>query len=335
MKISERFARLNDAENWHQQPKRDRDIPRAQPALRPLAVITAAGVCAISLVTGLSFLVWSGHTKGTDTATPRAVGWRAIPAGEGSIRLTSSHSAPPACQASHLRVHSNGGGGAGGTFYLPVSVVNAGTSDCTVSDKNIALRWAAGRSTVSQGGSRILLFGGSQLYRLAFPTSCTKPGFVQRGQRMHATLSGATITDGTLTLPSVVSSCATATATAVVAPDAQDANTSPYAGLRVSIGVPPQIAAGSLLSYTVTLTNTGPSPFVFATCPTYSEMLGSVTGQISQAAYTLNCSDGGPIGVGGTRTYAMQIRVPTGQGLAKIAWFMDNGPSQDATTTIQ
>lgn len=335
MKISERFARLDDAKNWHQQPEQNRDIPPAQPALRPLAVITAVGVCAISLIISLSFFVSSGRTNSRAVPTTQAVTWRPIPAREGSIQLTSFGSAPPTCRVSHLHVHSNGGGGAGGTFYLPVTVVNAGTSGCTVSDKNFAFQWTAGRSVVSGARSRILLFGGSQLYRLAFPATCTKPGSVQRAQRVHATLAGATITDGTLTLPSIVASCSTATATAVVAPDAQDANTSPYAGLRVSLAVPAQITAGSTLSYTVTLTNSGPSPFVFATCPTYSEMLGSATGQISQAAYTLNCSEGGPIGVGGSRTYAMQIQVPTGQGLAKIAWLMDNGPSQDGTTTIQ
>ncbi len=335
MKISEQFNRLGDPENWRALPESDRPIPRPRRATGPLLGAAAAGVCAIALAVGI-LATSSGGSTSAAGHNARVVTWRPVPAHQGAIRLAATKSAPTPCRPDQLKVSTGGGGGAGGTFYVPVHVRNSGADGCTLADRKLSLRWAgSGHSVVDTPRNRVLLPGGTQTYRLGFGGHCvTLPKGTVRQVQVPASLNGTDLPVDTAQVPNIVTGCTTATLTAVEPPDAQDSGTGPFSMLRVSLDIPTQASRGSTLTYTMTLTNEGASVFNFSNCPTYTEMAGSATRQISERTYTLNCAGDRSIAPGTSRTYAMQLPLPAGTGLTKIAWIMDNGPSSNGVVTV-
>ena len=335
MKISEQFTRLGDPENWQPIPESDRAIPRPRRAAVPILGAAAAGICVIALAVAIT-VASSGGTKPTPGRELQMVAWRPIPAHQGAIRLTSTTSAPPSCRPGQLQVSTGGGGGAGGTFYVPVHVRNSGADGCTLADRKLTLHWArTGHSVADAPRHRVLLPGRTQTYRLGFGGDCvTLPSETVLHVPLRASLNGSNVPTRAAQVPDTVTGCATATLTAVEAVDAEDSGTGPFSALRVSLDIPTRASRGSTLSYTMTLTNTGTSAFTFNNCPTYTEMAGSATRRISERTYTLNCAGHRSIAPGTSRTYAMQLPLPEGTGLTKLAWIMDNGPSSNGTTTV-
>lgn len=103
----------------------------------------------------------------------------------------------------------------------------------------------------------------------------------------------------------------------------------PQSPASARLDLPASAPPGATMVYYVTLTNTGTSPYP-TTCPSYEEIL-SAGGKIwVDAWYTLNCSSG-PIAPQQSRTYEMQIQIPSAlpeDSDAKISWRIPD-PVQD------
>lgn len=91
-----------------------------------------------------------------------------------------------------------------------------------------------------------------------------------------------------------------------------------YQGLLVSMHAPDIAAGGSLLRFTVTLTNKTASVVPLDPCPVYTE--GIYARESKQHVYELNCDTVTSIAVGESVSYAMQIPVPDQPGPAKFYW---------------
>ncbi|TME80431.1 MAG: DUF4232 domain-containing protein [Chloroflexi bacterium] len=116
----------------------------------------------------------------------------------------------------------------------------------------------------------------------------------------------------------------------------------PLESLTISVAVPPAVAPGSVLGYTVTLQNAGSQPVVFpAECPVYLEWAASSTRAFAKESHVLNCRPVGTIAPAQSVRFAMQIPVPSGTqpGLYDLRWMfvgsLGLNPSQGkATVTV-
>jgi hypothetical protein len=92
----------------------------------------------------------------------------------------------------------------------------------------------------------------------------------------------------------------------------------------VSIVAPASVRAGSILRYTVTLTDRSAEAYVLSPCPDYNEFLGA---KEVVASYQLNCAPVGVIPAGGTATFEMRFAVPATvvPGTKRLAWALVDG----------
>jgi hypothetical protein len=97
---------------------------------------------------------------------------------------------------------------------------------------------------------------------------------------------------------------------------------------QVALIAPTQMAAGTTVDYTVTLTNISNSPIVFDTCPTYDEGFTPT----ALVAYQLNCGALNPVQPGASLTFAMRFTVSpkTAAGPEKFLWAL-RGPDMSAS----
>jgi hypothetical protein len=334
MKLKDAFARLRNADNWNAVPVRPAEVPRPRRVPQRWVVVAAAAALATLLGAGVT---WVSRQKADVAAAGSAgnraqvVPWHPIAAHQGALLLLSSEISPPDCRASQLEVSANGGGGAGGTFFVPVTVRNTATAGCKLADKQLGLHWPSGHSASIESRDRVLLGKGTQGYRLGFAGTCATEMANSHQVAMHANFSGENVQQATVQIPESVAGCSTASLVPVEPPNAEDSGTGPYSALTASLDLPPQ-ASGESFGYTLTLTNTGKAPFSFSNCPTFTELAG-IGDALTEQSYTLDCSGGGPLLPGKSRSYEMRIGVPQGTGVMKVAWIMDNGPSQTGSTT--
>jgi hypothetical protein len=77
--------------------------------------------------------------------------------------------------------------------------------------------------------------------------------------------------------------------------------------LAIELNVPPSVAAGTTLHYTVRLRNAGIEPVAFpAECPVYGEWVPG----FAKDFYVLNCGPVRAIQPGQTEKFAMELSVP-------------------------
>jgi hypothetical protein len=91
---------------------------------------------------------------------------------------------------------------------------------------------------------------------------------------------------------------------------------------------------GTVVDYTLTLTNHASTVFTFGACPSYTEEVNAgskVAHRFTSVRYTLNCN-GVSIPAGAATAFAMKIRLPDVPSayVAKFTWMMDNGLSCNA-----
>lgn len=269
-------------------------------------------------------------TRGRSATIP----WQPLPARAGAIRLTSGDGAPLHCTPGALLITAPAAGGAGGTLYVPISVQNHGSIACMLRDGDLSFTWGPGtHAELRAGKTRTLLPGGSQRYLMGLTGSCVKiasPPVTHTP--VSVALNGIPVTTHGEGVPDFASRCRDALVTPNEPVDAEDAGIGTYSSLRAAIQLPATITPGATLDYTLTLTNAGRDTFTFASCPTYTE-IANVGGHVSTASYSLNCS-GVSIAAGATATFAMQINLAAGTGMAKLGWLMDNGPSTVTAVSI-
>jgi len=95
--------------------------------------------------------------------------------------------------------------------------------------------------------------------------------------------------------------------------------------ITVSDSLPEPAIAGTVYSYTVTLTNNGHTPLALTPCPNYDETVYPIAsgGVPHTYAYQLNCSST-PIPAGGHLTFDMQIAIPADAlGQSKFSWDLE------------
>ena len=114
---------------------------------------------------------------------------------------------------------------------------------------------------------------------------------------------------------------------------APPAPTGTYPGLSAHADLPSQVVAGTVLAYTVTLTNNTSRPMSLSPCPVYQEIIN--VGHPAQYTYRLNCTIVHAVPANGSVTYAMEIPVPdTRASRAKFGWFIPNSAGASASTVM-
>lgn len=107
-----------------------------------------------------------------------------------------------------------------------------------------------------------------------------------------------------------------------------------YPDLHAELHLPASVPAGSILHFTVVLTNTGTTVLTFHDCPAYQE--GSYLGQAQQRTLRLNCDQNPTLNPHETREYAMELPALTMVGTAKVGWSIPTAQaaSSGGTTLI-
>ncbi len=100
-------------------------------------------------------------------------------------------------------------------------------------------------------------------------------------------------------------------------------STSPLNVLAVTVTMPATLAAGTTVSYSVTLHNTSGRRLTLSPCPSYTQYLAVLTGNTQAVAvqqyFYLNCA-ARQVPARGSVTFAMCIPVPAASDRAKYDW---------------
>jgi hypothetical protein len=101
--------------------------------------------------------------------------------------------------------------------------------------------------------------------------------------------------------------------------------------------VPATVRAGTVLHYTVTLSNPTKTTIKLKRCPGYSEGVYA-SGLIVRRSLALNCDTVRAIGAHNHVTYAMELAVPrkAPAGVSKFSWSLNdpNGPFAGGIITV-
>jgi len=108
------------------------------------------------------------------------------------------------------------------------------------------------------------------------------------------------------------------------------------ASLTARSTIPAEVHVGSVLRYTVTLTNPAATPVSLTPCPVYSEsLIGSKTAL--RRSYHLNCAVVSRIDPTTSVTFAMELAVPRSfpPSGAKMSWVLDTGAGPYTGRVVQ
>lgn len=248
----------------------------------------------------------------------------------------------PACHANELRISQGRGGAAAGTLYERLVLTNIGVRTCL-------LRGYPTISALGPDGIRRALrphregftffslvptnlpSGGHSFIGFATSDVCdngTKPATIYRqlsvgianGETVHAG-AGVRITEvcglylSSFGVPARYTPLAPAPGTPATA--------------TVRVQMPASVRAGTVLHYTITLSNPTKTPITLRPCPGYSEGVYA-SGLVVRRSFALNCDAVHAIGTHEHARYAMELTVPSHApaGVAKFSWSLNdpNGP---------
>lgn len=93
--------------------------------------------------------------------------------------------------------------------------------------------------------------------------------------------------------------------------------------LKAKAELPESAVVGTVLRYTVTLSNPGPAAVDLSRCPSYTEVLGYPGNE--QLSFRLNCNQVKTISGGGEVTYRMEFAIPASAptGPTKFFWHLN------------
>ena len=244
----------------------------------------------------------------------------------------------PACQPGQLRVATvQGGALAGDTLIGVVTATNVGRTVCslvgtpsaaglvTTSGRTVPVRLASGRLP---GGADSDLPPGDQARLTVEYEGGGSPGCAAIWPRaLRLTLpSGGTVEVVKPLFPTV--SCPALGVGAFYVRGADVPLPMPLDALRVTLHVPATVRAGTVLAYTVTLSNPTSGPIGLVPCPGYWAH-GFVNGE-SVVHDQLNCDGHTAIAAGQSLTFAMRIPVPDqADPGAPLYWHLDTPVRQD------
>ncbi|HXI45509.1 MAG TPA: DUF4232 domain-containing protein [Candidatus Acidoferrales bacterium] len=258
----------------------------------------------------------------------------------------SNGGTPQACRVGDLAAFSGGWGGAAGTSYAPLVVLNAGAGDCLFpATPEIELFDADGHHLLSSGpagggdgGSLTIPAGATASTDLGFSDWCLSTPRLPLTIELlvgTAVLAVAQPADplARIGVPPCMAAPATPAAvlflneafsvrSASAVPPADPGDALP---MRVAIGGLHTVAPGSVLIYRVTLTNTTlfEKPLnLSASCPTYRQTLTFSDGSSATSRFLLNCGPAGVVAPGAGVVFEMQLTIPSSAptGPATLFW---------------
>ncbi len=279
------------------------------------------------------------------------------------------------CLARDLQAQVSGWGGAAGTTYFRVRITNAsatacylqGTPDAQVLDGQgrVILDGAKGAGVspsppfVSPGNAVAVLSPGTSTEidigwsdwcgpAISGPISFALLLPREGGRLVAAWAPGVPPLDRAVTCMGGSSSVVFAAGPFEPAATSVPATPEPTPlPLQIVIGQGQGIVAatGTLLRFTITLTNSSHAPldlrsFADGTaCPAYEELIVGATAPLKAVAFTLNCASAGPVAPGASVTFAMQMPtagVPAGDYV--LSWALAPqklGPAGKTSLTLR
>lgn len=262
----------------------------------------------------------------------------------------------PACETSTLRAVAKPGGGGLGHGLEIVVVTNVGPTTCWVGGypslvgvKPTGSRKPLAATHGTYFGNRVpmkLAPGATAELYLGTESTCNALNSPQANAAAKAnTYTGLTIAlpegRGTLSVGHVyIDTACGLSESEIGAPS--PAPTSPSlppgspASLTARSTIPAEVHVGSVLRYTVTLTNPAATPVSLTPCPVYSEsLIGSTTAL--RRSYHLNCAVVNRIDPTTSVTFAMELAVPRSfpPGATKMSWVLDTGAGPYAGRVVQ
>ncbi len=266
---------------------------------------------------------------------------------------------PAICTPDALLAFLGGWGGAAGTSYAPIIVLNASLFDCLLDPSPaLELQDAAGEridltpfASPAASTPIVLPSGRAATGMLRFADWCVAPPAkpldlalrfnsgtlkveARSGVPVPACMSAPQTPPPTLFLDQPLTVPGNA-----IAPPPNPIDSLP---LRVTISAPATAAPGSELDYTVTISNQstdGTAYDLAALCPGYSERLflpGAKAATITR--HVLNCRPAGVLEAELSLTFAMRLPIPPDAptGRAALVWMLgDLGPSAKAVFQIE
>jgi len=292
-----------------------------------------------------SVIPWVDATATAPRATPTTTTTTTLPTG-------------PACEASTLRAVAKPGGAGLGHGLEIVVVTNVGPTTCWVggypslvgvkpSGARTPLAATHGTYFGNRVPTKLAPGSGAKLY---LGTESTCNALNAPAPRYNAAANANTYTgliiglpggEGTLSVGSVYLDTACGLSESEIgAPTPIPASPSPVPGSPASLTarstIPTEVHVGSVLRYTVTLTNPTATRVSLTPCPVYSEsLIGSKTAL--RRSYHLDCAVVSRIDPGTSVTFAMELSVPRSfpPSGAKMSWVLDTGAGPYAGRVVQ
>jgi hypothetical protein len=276
------------------------------------------------------------------------------------LEPSTSDYEPKPCEAKALSAYSGLWGAGLGSSYDELVVLNRGSLDCLLpTSPTIDLRDAGGKVLIAtppladRPATVLLPPGWTAVARIAFADWCvTAPALPMR---MDLLLDSGTITFAQpssefsrIPVPGCMSAPDTSSPEYVLdspftIPRAPMSEPDPIDSLPVlvTISALPQVAPGSILEYTVTLTNVTPydKPLNLAAfCSSYTESISLPKRTAThEETYELNCADAGTLEPNSSLSFAMRVTIPADAplGTAGLRWQLgQRGPAGKTTFEI-
>ena len=298
---------------------------------------------AVAALVGAVAVVAAERPGTAPVLSAAAVPWADLPPGPDVAPTAPPTAAPtaPPCRPDDLAARFGGNDGlTGGQLLRYVVLTSRSRARCLLDAEvtsmtavrgGVRQRLSLSRSHDGFGPSPgVLQEGNGGLLVLSYNISCG-------GDPSHVALT-RTYTDVQLTLGGVVlpvaagdleggklSFCSADVSTTRAGVEAQPEPPlppDPRADLTPSVTAPNSVRAGSVLLYTVALSNNTGSTIALDRCPNFLQTLAA-----AKDVHALNCRAADPIPAGGQESFAMQFRVPanTVNGPATLRWSLALG----------
>lgn len=322
------------------------------------AMLTGCGTASQTFRTSSPVAASGGATVPAPTAAASAgraglVSWVDQPATAPPPPLAPVPPPPayPACRADQIKASAGRGGVGLGNVLSVVMLTNVSSSNCSLSGYPTSLT-----GVHADGSQHVLSPGhGTQFdQQFAWPANLRNgqsgqlgigtwdgcPAAQQGQQQAHVqpttAYSGEVVGlpgGGTVRASASFDTVCGVAVTTFGAPEPPPTLSGTYPGLSAHANLPSRVVAGTVLDYTVTLTNNTDRPVALDPCPIYQESI--YAGQPHQHTYRLNCTAVHAIPADGSVTYAMQIPVPdTSTSAAKFSWGISNSAGAYSGTVI-
>lgn len=317
---------------------------------RKLFFYTVVVICAIALVSGHALNVGGGASAlyigpGMRQPSPppsNAVAWADSPAiaTPSMIPVSGNASSVPGpntspCSPTDLQVVGSRWAGAAGVEGVIVTLVNRSTVSCSIHQypNSVEVEPSVGTAVSSSTTSNnsVLILSPQESIRIGITGSVTCSGQNGQGavQAHNVTINGSETGNLTVAADQFTFTPACGIRTSGYQTTAVTPSTPPSVIIHVELPAG-SVRPGTSFTYYVTLTNNTTQAWVAqTTCPTYTERLFDGKTTLVNESYALNCK-AGPLAVGDTATYAIQMTIPSSTVANPMAKMTFEFPSFDS-----